>query len=235
MRTRFTTATIGALTLAGAISLSAQTPQTSPSQPQTDRQRPSTGSTAGEQSVTVTGCVKQEKDVPGRTPNVAERAGIGDDYILTNVKMSSGSSTSGMGLAQMYELKGVSEAELKKHVGHQVEVMGRLSAMGSGSTAMSGTRGTGTSGTGSSATGTSGTGTSGTGTSATGTTGTTGSTSGTTGSTSGTAGSTSGTTGSTSGTSGTTGRTGGQAGSNADLPELQATSIKMIAATCPAQ
>jgi hypothetical protein len=77
-------------------------------------------------AVTITGCLREEKDVPGRTANAAERAGMGEDYILTNVKMGQGSSTSGIGLAQMYQVEGLDDAELKKHIGHQVEVQGRL-------------------------------------------------------------------------------------------------------------
>lgn len=169
MRTRMTLATITAMTMAGVLTLNAQTPQrpnpqtpnpqTPTTQPQTDRQRPMTDTqrSGNDQAVTVTGCLKAEKDVPGRQPNAAERAGIGDDYILTNVKMGQSSPTSAMGLASMYQVKGISESELKKHMNHQIEVTGRVEAS-------------------------------------------------------------------------TTTRTTG----NSDLPDLNATSIKMVAATCPA-
>jgi hypothetical protein len=36
-------------------------------------------------SNTLTGCVYQEKDVPGRAPNPAERIGILEDYILAEI------------------------------------------------------------------------------------------------------------------------------------------------------
>lgn len=176
MRTTIMTAALAAL--ATAVTLNAQAPQqptTPQTQPQTERQRPATDSRANAdtmQSVTITGCVKEEKDVAGRTPNPAERAGIGEDYLLTNVKMASGSSTSGIGLASMYQLKGVSDAELKKHIGHQVEVVGRLE----GNTANRPSAGAG------------------------------------------------------AGASGST-----PAASRSDVPDFTATSIKMIAATCPAQ
>jgi hypothetical protein len=197
---------MAALVGASALTINAQTPtaQSRP-EPQQQQQPRTTGDTtqragqnANTQSVTVTGCLKAEKDVPGRRPNAAERAGVTDDYILTNVKMAQGSATSGIGLAAMYEIEGVAEAELQKHLNHQVEITGSLTtgnAMGNRGAAASGTTG------------------------ATGTTGT------------------AGTTGST-GTAGTTGaaRSGGnQAGANADLPELRASSIKMVAATCTAQ
>ena len=54
----------------------------------------------------ITGCLKAEKDVPGMKPNVAERAGISEDYILTGVKMSAASKVSGIALANRYEVEG---------------------------------------------------------------------------------------------------------------------------------
>ena len=126
---------IAAFVGASVLSLNAQTPQPQPpSQPQTQRPTdPRPGDTtqrAGNpnmQTVTVTGCLKAEKDVPGRSPNAAERAGVTEDYILTSVKMAQTSATAGMGLAAMYEIEGISEAELKKHLNHQVEITGTLS------------------------------------------------------------------------------------------------------------
>jgi hypothetical protein len=132
------TGSLTALTFAGAITVQAQTPQTPTTpagQPQTQRptttdtQRPTTDSQRSattDQAITISGCLKSEKDVPGRGTDIAARVGMDDDYILTNVKMAQGSSTSGMGLAAMYEVKGVSDSELKKHLNHQVEVTGRL-------------------------------------------------------------------------------------------------------------
>src|SRR5687768_4475318 len=102
--------TISAMTFAAAFTVSAQTPTqqtpqsrpatqqpttqqptTQQTQPQTDRQRQS-GDTQGrtnssDQTITVTGCLMAEKDVPGRSQSVTERAGVGEDYVLTNVKM----------------------------------------------------------------------------------------------------------------------------------------------------
>lgn len=132
MRTRFTLATIATLTVAGVLTLNAQTPQTRPqSQPSTDRQRPATDAQQTDissQTITITGCVKPESDVPGHKPNVVERAGVTEDYILTNVKMGANSKTSALGLSKMYEIEGVAGAELKKHINHQVELTGRVAA-----------------------------------------------------------------------------------------------------------
>lgn len=239
MQTRLMTATITAATLAATMTLNAQTPQTQPQtrpqtdpQTQTDRQR-QTGSDAqrnnANQTITLTGCLRAEKDVPGRSQSITERAGMGEDYILTNVKMAQGASTSGIGVAQMYQIKGgsVDESELKKHLGHQVEVVGRLENM-SGNRGMSGTGGTGTGTTGGGTTATGGTGGTGTGGTGTGTAGTTGTT-GTTGGGTGTAG-----TGGT-GTARGTGTTAGGGNSGGNLPNFEATSLRMIATTCSAQ
>jgi hypothetical protein len=135
MRTR--SFAIAALVTAGALTLNAQTPtpQAPSPNPQTTRpadQQPRPGDTtqragaAAGQTITISGCLKAEKDVPGLKPNVAERAGVTEDYILTAVKMSPASATSGIGLAMMYEIEGVGEDELKKHLNHQVELTGRI-------------------------------------------------------------------------------------------------------------
>ena len=176
MRTSFVT--IAALVTASALTINAQ--QTKPNQQQPPRPGDTTQRTTGadaDQTITVRGCLKAEKDVPGRRPNVAERAGVTEEYILTSVTMAPGSTTSGIGLAAMYEIEGIAEAELQKHLNHQVEVTGRL------------------------------------------------------------------TTGNAMGNRGTAPQTNPgaerregtpQSTTNADLPELHATSLKMVAASCPA-
>ena len=124
--------TITALMLASALTLNAQapqtTPQTTPPQPPADRQTPVTDAARAQvgQVITITGCLKEEKDVPGLKPNVAERAGVSEDYILTNVKMAASSKVSGIALATRYEVEGPSNDELKKHVNHQIEVTGTI-------------------------------------------------------------------------------------------------------------
>jgi hypothetical protein len=40
-------------------------------------------------STTLTGCLYRENQIPGRTPNVAERAGVLEDYILADASMAS--------------------------------------------------------------------------------------------------------------------------------------------------
>ena len=121
-----------AFAAATAMTLNAQVPQNpAPPAPQTPAAqaptapapRPSIAQEAqkaaatANQSITITGCLKEGKDVAGLKST--------DDLILTDVKMSPSSSVSGIGVATRYEIEGVAEAELKKHVGHQVEVTGQ--------------------------------------------------------------------------------------------------------------
>lgn len=100
-------------------------------QPQDDQQ----ARTTTQQSTTIEGCVYHEKDIPGRTPNVAERAGILEDYILV---ASSGSAkpgaagtvgtTGAAGAAKMYKLEHKPDHQLSAMVGKRVQVTGKVDA-----------------------------------------------------------------------------------------------------------
>ena len=93
-------------------------------------------------STTLTGCVYKEEDVPGRTPNVAEQAGVMEDYILavSDAKSSgstagtSGSSTAGSSGAtsaqkgKMFKLEHADDEKLSAVVGKRVEVTGKIDA-----------------------------------------------------------------------------------------------------------
>ncbi|HUQ87561.1 MAG TPA: hypothetical protein VM096_08390 [Vicinamibacterales bacterium] len=165
----------------------------------------------------------------------ASGGGMGEGYVLSNVKMSQGASTSAMGLASMYQIKGgsVKDSDLKNHIGHQVEITGRLDNSNNGTHAgMSGTSGAGTTGT----SGTSGSGTTGTsGTSGSGTSGTSGTSGSGTSGTTGTSGSGTSGTGGTSGTRMGAGASTGSMGNNSNMPTLAAMSVKMVSSSCQAQ
>ena len=104
-------------------------------------QQPTTpAATADEaKAVTVEGCLKREADVPGGKPNVAERAGIGEDYLLTSAKVIKGdppeaaaarpgdqpTGTSGA-RTTMFKIEGLGDDRLKAHVGHRVQLEGRF-------------------------------------------------------------------------------------------------------------
>ena len=89
---------------------------------------------------TLTGCVYLEKDVPGRAPNVAERAGILEDYILAELSPAEAAKPSGTtGSAvpttySMYKLEKVADSQLKAMVGKRVEVTGMIDAKAKDST-----------------------------------------------------------------------------------------------------
>jgi hypothetical protein len=86
-------------------------------------------------STVLTGCVYREKDVPGRAPNVAERAGVLEDYILAEVRPASAPSAPGTAgtsgsakAASMYKLELIADEKLRAVVGKRVEVTGRIDA-----------------------------------------------------------------------------------------------------------
>lgn len=139
MRTRLMTVSISAMTLAGALTVNAQAPQAPQSAPMPQAQPPieraapaadaqSTPATAAGQTLVIVGCLKSEEAVPGLKASVTERAGLNEDYVLTDVKMSPSSSVSGIGLAPKYEVEGIAGSDLKKHINHQVELTGTIAS-----------------------------------------------------------------------------------------------------------
>src|SRR6188474_3866892 len=108
-------------------------PSQQPPTPQSEPRATPPGSSA---STVLTGCVYKEKDVPGRAPNVAERAGVLEDYILADVRPASASGgtagatgTSGTtAQAPMYKLELIADEKLQAVVGKRVEVTGRIDA-----------------------------------------------------------------------------------------------------------
>jgi len=131
-----------------SVTLGAQAPQTTPTPQPPDNPQPTitqtpTRAMPANPSITISGCLKEEKDVPALKPSPVERAGLTEDYVLTDVKISPGSSVSGIGVSSKYEIEGIAEAELKKHLNHQVEITGTVqnssaSATGAGAGATAG-------------------------------------------------------------------------------------------------
>jgi hypothetical protein len=99
------------------------------------------------QTVTVSGCLKTEESVPGQKPNIAERAGVAPDYILTDVQARSASPSGGGGgaaaagapgaasSAMNVKLTKVDNDKMRENLNKQVEVTGRLNAKGATGTA----------------------------------------------------------------------------------------------------
>jgi hypothetical protein len=92
-------------------------------------------------TVTLSGCLYREDQVPGRTPNVAEKAGVLEDYILADAtlvdqpKPAGGSATGTSGATYpttgtMYKVENIPDEKLKGLVGKRVQVVGRIDPEG---------------------------------------------------------------------------------------------------------
>ena len=121
------------LALGLSTALAAQNPP--PTQPPAQPPSASQPAMAPAQSVTVEGCLVKEKDVPGRAPNPAEKAGVMEDFILTSARVKSPGAaaptadqptgTSGV-KGSMFEVKGLEANRLEEFVGQRVEIIGKL-------------------------------------------------------------------------------------------------------------
>lgn len=128
MLTRITIAsTLSAL--GATLTLSAQAPSPAP----TAAPR-STTPVVGAQSlksITLTGCLYHEQSVPGRTPNVAEKAGVLEDYILADASMPADANRSTtLATGNMYKLEKIADEKLRAMVGKRVEVAGAIDPEG---------------------------------------------------------------------------------------------------------
>jgi hypothetical protein len=133
-------------------SVGAQTPQNPPQQTQPPTQNPTQQSSATQEATTtLTGCVYKEADIPGRTPNVAERAGVMEDYILVTAAASAGTAgatgTSGTAgttpaatAGKAYKLEHAADEKLSTVVGKRVEVTGRVDKGGSATAGTTGAK-----------------------------------------------------------------------------------------------
>lgn len=98
--------------------------------------------TAPQPATTLVGCLYREDQIAGRKPNIAERAGVLEDYILADATMPSGqpkagaapqaTGTSGASPASgnTYKVEGPADEQLKALVGKKVEVSGRIDPEG---------------------------------------------------------------------------------------------------------
>jgi hypothetical protein len=144
MKTRLTVSGAAAFLCAGVLSAAQITPQGGvqqrPPQPTTQQPRP----TASEgPSTTLTGCLYREDSIPGRTPNVAEKAGVLEDYILADARTArdpsrlpdrpvaggappSAGDTAGLATGRMYKVTKIDDERLKPLIGKRVEVTGTI-------------------------------------------------------------------------------------------------------------
>ena len=130
MKKLVTTVAIGILS-AASVTLGAQSPQSAPMPQPPDNRQPTitqtpTRAQPENPTMAISGCLLKEKDVASSKPNVADRAGVTEDFFLTDVKMSPSSSVSGIAVSTRYKIEGITEAELQKHLNHQVELTGQM-------------------------------------------------------------------------------------------------------------
>jgi hypothetical protein len=127
--------TIGAAVsiLGTTLTLSGQAPAPSPA-PNTPA-RPTTSATGAQTltNITLVGCLYREQAVPGRTPNVAEKAGVLEDYILAGASMpADAAKNTTLATGNMYKVENIPDEKLKTLVGKRVEVMGKIDPEGGG-------------------------------------------------------------------------------------------------------
>ena len=143
-------AAVMAISIAGvqAQSSGAQTPPQTP---------PAGAQATSAQVTTVRGCVYEEKSIPGRSPNVAERAGVLEDYILVasnaaaapgtaGTSGAAGTSGSMAGMHKAFKLEHAADEQLKAMVGKMVEVTGKIDAEKGDSARATGAASTGAAG-----------------------------------------------------------------------------------------
>jgi hypothetical protein len=142
--------TLGTLALFATTALAAaQTPQApganpSTSQRQTQPSTPATSpatqggaTTTAQTTATLVGCLYRESQVPGRTPNIVERAGVLEDYILADASMPApprpgappgtvGTTGTVPSTGNMYKVENIADDRLRSLVGKRVELSGRI-------------------------------------------------------------------------------------------------------------
>ena len=132
--------TIAALPLFFVAGLAAQEPASPASKP--TQPAPSPGATAQQPTTTLTGCLYREDQIPGRKPNVAEKAGVMEDYVLAGATIAmsdakpsatpgaTGTSGTAPSAGKTYKVEGPADEKLKALVGKRVEVTGRIDPEG---------------------------------------------------------------------------------------------------------
>ena len=142
MKTREIVLGTAAVLCIGALS-SAQIAPQGQAAPQARTQQPRADPTKGAET-TLAGCLYLEDSIQGRSPNVAERAGVLEDYILTDAaparepkRLSDpptadaggqppGAPAAGLASGRMYKVTKLDAKQLKSLVGKRVEVTGTI-------------------------------------------------------------------------------------------------------------
>jgi hypothetical protein len=108
-------------------------------QPTTQQPRPTA---SGGSVTTLAGCLYSEDSIPGRSPNVAEKAGVLEDYVLVDATTTQDSNRSsdkpiaeagqppagaaGLATGRMYKVTKIDDQRLKALVGKRVGITGTI-------------------------------------------------------------------------------------------------------------
>jgi len=147
MKIRVILSGAAAILCVGALSSAQITPQGGVQQrpPQPTTQQPRPEATAGPVTA-LTGCLYQEDSVLGRTPNIAEKAGVLEDFILADATPGREENrtldrpiaeadrpdqrpsppAAGLATGRMYKVTRIDDERLKALVGKRVEVTGSI-------------------------------------------------------------------------------------------------------------
>ena len=151
MKTRLILLGAAAILCAGALSSAQIAPQGGVQQrpPQPKAQQPRATPNAGP-VMTLAGCLYREESVPGRSPNVAEKAGVGKDFILADATPNTpdrpiadagppdaqrptpsgpqqpAGAVAGLATGRMYKVTKIDDDRLKELVGKRVEITGTI-------------------------------------------------------------------------------------------------------------
>jgi hypothetical protein len=141
MNTREILLGAAAILCVGALS-SAQIAPQGQSAPVPRTQQPRSDPTKAPQT-TLAGCLYTENSIPGRSPNVAEKAGLLEDYILADASPSgrrnglsdppiadkgqpADAPAAGLASGRMYKVTKIDDEKLKALLGKRVEVTGSI-------------------------------------------------------------------------------------------------------------
>ena len=136
MKTRLILSEAAALLCAATLGWAQIAPQGGIQQrpPQPKSQQPRAQATEGA-AMTLAGCLYHEESIPGRSPNVAEKAGVGEDYILADAAPAREqnrtpgqppAAVQGLATGRMYKVTKMDDKRLNDLVGKRVEVTGSI-------------------------------------------------------------------------------------------------------------
>ncbi len=125
-------------------SVGVQPPTSAPPKPSSNAPDDRLATPAIPAKVTVEGCVATEAEILNRKADLGERTGLDKHFVLVSAAVVKGKSpvaapVSGSGvastaLAPMFQLHGLTDEQLKLHVGHRVRVEGRFTNLDASTT-----------------------------------------------------------------------------------------------------